>query len=304
MKAGKIAALFVLLFIAMAGTVKLAPRAVSWYMNLAEPSSPKPLVGATNWSLPVGAVASAMSGTDDPPIPRETADKKLHNPQPATPGSVERGKKAFVTYCLNCHGAADHSNGPITGKLVFAPPYLPATVSRRSDGYLYATIRNGGLVMPSQGYRIGVSERWDIVNYLRSIALPVEKPADEAAPTGETSASAPAAPSRKSDAESDIAEASKNNKALEGDASRGKGIFDAKCRLCHESDSDQANIRPGLKGLFQWPPHKLSDGTERQELTPAIVRKQIVEGGGKMPPVGSAFSEQDIADLLVYLQTL
>jgi cytochrome c1 len=34
-----------------------------------------------------------------------------------------------------------------------------------------------------------------------------------------------------------------------------------------------------------------------------VIRKQIVQGGGAMPPV-TGLSEQDLADLLAYLQTL
>ena len=35
-----------------------------------------------------------------------------------------------------------------------------------------------------------------------------------------------------------------------------------------------------------------------------MIRKQIVEGGGMMPAIGASLSDQEIADLIVYLQTL
>jgi len=63
-------------------------------------------------------------------------------------------------------------------------------------------------------------------------------------------------------------------------------------------------VGPGLKGLFQRPPHKLSDGTEHAAHTAAVIRQQIVEGGGAMAPVGAEFTDQEIADLIVYLQSL
>ena len=89
-----------------------------------------------------------------------------------------------------------------------------------------------------------------------------------------------------------------------GDAANGKGIFEENCAICHNADSDEAKVGPGLKGLYHWPPHKLSDGTEHKEHTDEIIRKQIVEGGGAMAPVGGSLSDQELADLLAYLKTL
>ena len=143
------------------------PKISAWYWNLAEPDSPKPELGSTVWASAVGS--SAIAAPDDPPMTRDEASQKLTNPAASTPDSVERGRKAFTSFCAPCHGPGGHSDGPIAAKLLFAPPDLPMNLARRTDGYLYATIRNGGVLMPSQGSRIPVSERWDIVNYLRTI---------------------------------------------------------------------------------------------------------------------------------------
>jgi len=181
--------------------------------------------------------------------------------------------------------------------LVFPPPDLPANVNRRSDGYLYATIRNGGLIMPSQGSRVAPALRWDIVNYLRSVAPPPEKKPPEPTPVPKPTERA------KTNTPKPQTQPQETN-APPGDAAAGKQIFDAKCRICHESDSEQAKIGPGLKGVFHWPPHTMSDGTEHREHTEAMIRKQIVAGGGKMPPIGAKFSDQEISDLIAYLRTL
>ena len=92
--------------------------------------------------------------------------------------------------------------------------------------------------------------------------------------------------------------------ASKGDASIGKQVFEANCLLCHNADSSEANIGPGLKDLFHWPPHKLADGTEHKEHTVAIIRDQIVKGSSTMPPAGAALSEEEITNLIAYLQTL
>ena len=89
-----------------------------------------------------------------------------------------------------------------------------------------------------------------------------------------------------------------------GNPAKGKEVFEANCLFCHNADSDEALVGPGLKNLFKWPPHKLSDGTEHAEHTVATIRKQIVEGGGGMAPMGDSLSKQELDDLIAYLQTL
>jgi mono/diheme cytochrome c family protein len=167
---------------------------------------------------------------------------------------------------------------------------LTASVGRRADGYLYATIRNGGALMPPLGSRISAALRWDLVNYLRSIAAAPEQNIPEALPT--------LAPQGSSEA------AQAGTQEPHGDVSRGRQVFEANCQLCHSADTEEIIVGPGLKGLFQRPPHKLSDGTEHAEHNVGVIRKQIVEGGGTMAPVGASLSDQEIADLIAYLQTL
>ena len=50
------------------------------------------------------------------------------------------------------------------------PPDLTLEIFRqRTDGLIYATIRDGGPIMPGQAEALLHQERWDIVNYLRSL---------------------------------------------------------------------------------------------------------------------------------------
>jgi len=90
----------------------------------------------------------------------------------------------------------------------------------------------------------------------------------------------------------------------DGDAAKGKVVFEANCGLCHNAESDEAAVGPGLKGLFKWPAHKLSDGTEHKEHTVDIIKNQVVNGGGGMAPMGEQVKDEDLANLLAYLQTL
>jgi mono/diheme cytochrome c family protein len=91
--------------------------------------------------------------------------------------------------------------------------------------------------------------------------------------------------------------------SIKGDSAKGKEVFEANCAICHEI-TDEAKVGPGLKGISKKGPHKLSDGTERKDSSPATLRKQVVEGGGAMPPVGAGLSEKEVDDVVAYLLTL
>jgi mono/diheme cytochrome c family protein len=90
---------------------------------------------------------------------------------------------------------------------------------------------------------------------------------------------------------------------VKGDPAKGKEVFEANCAICHEV-TEEDKVGPGLKGISKKGPHKLSDGTEHKDHSPAVLRKQIVEGGGAMPPVGAALSEKEVDDVIAYLLTL
>jgi hypothetical protein len=54
--------------------------------------------------------------------------------------------------------------------MVLPPPDLTfAQPAQRSDGYLYATIRNGSIVMPAYGDAMSADERWQVVLFLRKL---------------------------------------------------------------------------------------------------------------------------------------
>src|SRR5579871_484681 len=83
-----------------------------------------------------------------------------------------------------------------------------------------------------------------------------------------------------------------------GSAAKGKEVFD-QCSVCHNADSDEKKIGPGLKGLFK--KDKLASGKPANE---ANIRTQINEGGNGMPAYKDILSDQEKEDLIAYLKTL
>ena len=83
-----------------------------------------------------------------------------------------------------------------------------------------------------------------------------------------------------------------------GDPEKGKAVFE-QCAICHNPDSDEKKMGPGLKGLFK--KDKLSSG---KKLTEANVRARIDDGGNGMPAYKDMLSDQEKDDLIAYLKTL
>jgi cytochrome c len=86
--------------------------------------------------------------------------------------------------------------------------------------------------------------------------------------------------------------------ADKGDAAKGKEVFE-QCAVCHNADSDEKKMGPGLKGLFK--KDKLTNG---KKPTEANIRAQIDDGGNGMPAYKDMLSDQDKDDLIAYLKTL
>jgi cytochrome c len=88
------------------------------------------------------------------------------------------------------------------------------------------------------------------------------------------------------------------DKGKPGDAAKGKDVFD-QCAVCHNADSEETKVGPGLKGLFKHA--KLVNG---KPVTDANVREKINEGGNGMPAYADQLSDQDKNDVIAYLKTL
>jgi len=94
------------------------------------------------------------------------------NPVPADETSVARGAELFNINCKMCHGPGGQGDGPIAPFLTdFKPANLTQSVVQdKSDGALFLTITNGVTGrMPALNENFTVRERWDIVNYVRTL---------------------------------------------------------------------------------------------------------------------------------------
>jgi mono/diheme cytochrome c family protein len=101
---------------------------------------------------------------------REAAAAR-RNPVPAGPESVRKGEGLWVIYCTPCHGASGKGDGLVTTKFVPSVDLTnPDLHKSRSDGYWQHQLSVGGPLMPAYAEALSPEERWDLVNYVRTLA--------------------------------------------------------------------------------------------------------------------------------------
>jgi cytochrome c len=87
--------------------------------------------------------------------------------------------------------------------------------------------------------------------------------------------------------------------AQKGDAAKGKEVFE-QCSVCHNSDSTEVKMGPGLKGVFK----KDKMTSTGKPVTEANILTKINEGGNGMPAYKDILSDAEKANVIAYLKTL
>ncbi len=83
-----------------------------------------------------------------------------------------------------------------------------------------------------------------------------------------------------------------------GNVEKGKEVFE-QCAVCHNADSAEKKMGPGLKGLFK--KDKMAGG---KKPTYENVLQKINEGGGGMPGYKELLSSEESVNLMAYLKSL
>ncbi len=100
--------------------------------------------------------------------PAAEAQKK--NPVAATESSLAAGRKIYSKTCAMCHGKTGDADGPAVIELNIHPAKLSdPKLATESDGSLFWKITTGKKPMPAFGKRFSQTDRWHLVNYIRTL---------------------------------------------------------------------------------------------------------------------------------------
>jgi len=167
-------------FVATAIVVALAALAcdpdnvvhqIGWFATMRHQPSIKP------YARPIPPVPGTVPVTGTEPVMSIQMADRLVNPRTRTSESINRGRFVYETNCQVCHGTAGHGDGPISsaagGPFFGVRSLVNDTIARRTDGYIYGVIVSGQVMgrglMPVYGDKVRGTDRWDLVNYVRTL---------------------------------------------------------------------------------------------------------------------------------------
>jgi mono/diheme cytochrome c family protein len=118
--------------------------------------------------------------THDPAKWQEEYDKagaSMKDPLPFTDENKAAGKKLYSTHCINCHGDAGNGQGNLVvmpdgsdGPYTAVPPDYKKRLPEIKDGNIFYSVSYGKGMMGGYGYSLNVTERWQVIHYIKSIA--------------------------------------------------------------------------------------------------------------------------------------
>lgn len=92
------------------------------------------------------------------------------NPIPADETSRQRGKILYQIHCALCHGESGRGDGPLAGYFSRTPQDLGGSkTAAEFDGSVYLAIQQGFGEMPSLVENLTPRERWDVINFTRTL---------------------------------------------------------------------------------------------------------------------------------------
>lgn len=95
----------------------------------------------------------------------------LKNPLAGNKAVLADAKKLYTTFCSPCHGITGKGNGLAASSLNPKPAdHTSARVQAQSDGALYWKMTQGRAPMPSYKLSLTDRQRWELVDYIRSLA--------------------------------------------------------------------------------------------------------------------------------------
>jgi mono/diheme cytochrome c family protein len=124
--------------------------------------------------LLTGVIASAAVAVSEESSKEKwtapAAEARKKNPVAVNESSLGAGQKVYLKRCVECHGKTGNGDGPDAADLGIHPAKLsnPA-IQQQKDGELFWKITVGKKPMPNYGTRLSATDRWNVVNYLRTL---------------------------------------------------------------------------------------------------------------------------------------
>ena len=95
----------------------------------------------------------------------------ISNPIKGDVTSIAEGKKIYTRFCVTCHGTKGKGDGIAAPGLAKPPAdHTSDFVQKQKDGALFWIITAGNRPMPTYKTTLTTVQRWQVVNYIRTLA--------------------------------------------------------------------------------------------------------------------------------------
>lgn len=95
----------------------------------------------------------------------------VSNPLKGNAAALAAGKKIYASFCVVCHGDKGKGDGVGASGLSKRPAdHTSRQVQAQTDGALYWMITSGNNPMPSYKTTLTETQRWEVVDFIRSLA--------------------------------------------------------------------------------------------------------------------------------------
>ena len=104
-------------------------------------------------------------------FPSPPSADAIANPLKGNSDATTEGKTIYTQYCVACHGAKGKGDG-IAAPGLSRPPadHTSDFVQKQTDGALFWIITQGNSPMPTYKSALTDVQRWQVVNYIRTLA--------------------------------------------------------------------------------------------------------------------------------------
>jgi mono/diheme cytochrome c family protein len=120
-------------------------------------------------------IVTGIFGQQIPWVAPKTADN-VKNPLGGDNSKLAETKALYVTNCGPCHGEKGRGDGPAAPGLNPKPAdHTSAAIQSETDGAIFWKLSEGRSPMPGYKKIFSDEQRWELVNYIRSLAKTSKK---------------------------------------------------------------------------------------------------------------------------------
>ncbi|WP_295667705.1 cytochrome c [uncultured Mucilaginibacter sp.] len=119
----------------------------------------------------IAVFTSSFARAQSKPWIAPAAAQAMKNPVASTPDVLKAAKTLYVTNCAPCHGEKGKGDGPAAASLTPHPAdHTSAALRNEPDGSLFWKLSEGRTPMPQYKKILTETQRWQLIDYIRSLS--------------------------------------------------------------------------------------------------------------------------------------